>query len=61
MARLSTGNDAAVGYGAVEGASWGVGYGATCVEATGSVVGETLCYGREVNSDLWIWSGNATD
>lgn len=61
MARLSTGNDAAVGYGAVEGASWGVDYGATCVEATGSVVGETLCYGREVNSDLWIWSGNATD
>lgn len=59
---LSIGNDGAVGYGAAGGASWRVDYGATSrgVGVTGSVEGGILCYGREANSDLWIWSGNAT-
>ena len=62
MTNLSTGNDAVVGYGAVEGASWGVDYDATShgVEGTGSVEGGILGYGMEVNSGLWIWSGNVT-
>lgn len=63
MTSLSIDSDVVVGYGAVGRASGGVDYGVTSHGAgvTGSAEGGILCYGRVVNNDLWIWSGNVTD